>query len=145
MLAPAARATCSTLVALFLPVVVGGQAPDGNLPARAVLTPASLYVLDPAGDGLALTSAANGVDFDIAGTIRFRHRVEMDDGCHRRRNPPPASGFDEVWAVSALGVVAPITTWSPGFNPSTTSVAIPSLIPQNPPLPTPPLHIPDVQ
>jgi hypothetical protein len=68
------RTSCLSLVGLLLPVVIGGQSPGVNSATTVVTTPASLYVLDVDGNGIALTSTANGVDFDIDGSGR-RTRV----------------------------------------------------------------------
>jgi hypothetical protein len=64
-------ASCLSLVVPLFPAAVDGQALDGN---PAPKTPASLYILDMEGDGISLTSAAEGVDFDIDGSGR-RTRV----------------------------------------------------------------------
>jgi len=54
---------CVALSCLMLAVGAVSAGPQGG-----VDVPTSLYVLDFAGDGVALTSAANGVEFDIDGT-----------------------------------------------------------------------------
>src|SRR5205807_1179214 len=78
---------------------------------------------------------AHGMHVHFAGVVDFVNLLEFDDRLHQNLlKPPPPNGFEgrlPPWLPGPEDCIVskPITTWSPSFKPSTTSVLTPSVIP----------------
>src|ERR1041384_7868200 len=75
--------------------------------------------------------AADRVNIDITGVIRLVNVNQLDDFAivHGNLRPPPPNGFVDGEFDDAAAESSAVITLSPSFNPSVTSVTMPSLIP----------------